>query len=105
MPAPAPGPAVVSLDSIVEAAVADAMQRTGLGRDGIRVLSAEPVTWSDGSLGCPEPGMMYTQALVPGYRVRLEARGVVLDYHASARGRPALCPAGRAQDPLPDASR
>jgi len=29
----------------------------------------------------------------------------VLDYHASARGRPALCPAGRAQDPLPDASR
>jgi len=105
MPAPAAGPAAVSLDSVVEAAIDDAVERTGLERDAIKVLSADAVTWGDGSLGCPEPGMMYTQALVPGYRVRLEAGGAVLDYHASARGRPSLCPAGRAQDPLPDASR
>ena len=40
-------------------------------RADLKVLSAEAVTWSDGSLGCPEPGMMYTQALVPGYRVQI----------------------------------
>jgi hypothetical protein len=98
-------PAAVNLESVVEAALADAMRRTGLARDAIRVLGAEAVTWPDGSLGCPEPGMMYTQALVPGYRVRLEARGAVLDYHASARGQPSLCPPDRAREPLPDAAR
>ena len=70
------------------------------------MLSAEAVTWSDGSLGCPQPGMMYTQALVPGYRVRIQAGGQVLDYHAGRSGQPALCPAERAIDPIPaDASR
>jgi hypothetical protein len=29
--------------------------------------------WNDGSLGCPEPGMMYTQALVNGYWLIIEA--------------------------------
>jgi hypothetical protein len=42
-----------------------------LGGDA-RVVEARPVTWSDGALGCPEPGMMYTQALVDGYRIILE---------------------------------
>jgi hypothetical protein len=38
------------------------------------------VTWSDGALGCPAPGRFYTQALVPGFRVQLEAGGERFDY-------------------------
>src|SRR5262245_34517826 len=30
------------------------------------IVRAEPVIWNDGSLGCPEPGMEYTQSLVNG---------------------------------------
>jgi hypothetical protein len=90
------------LQSIVEAARQDASSRTGLSLEAIKVLSAERVTWSDGSLGCPSPGMMYTQALVRGYRVMLEAGGQVLDYHAGARGHLVLCPAGRAVEPHVD---
>jgi hypothetical protein len=30
--------------------------------DQREVVSAKAVTWSDGSLGCPEPGKLYTQA-------------------------------------------
>jgi hypothetical protein len=90
---------VTTLEATVDAALADAAKRTGLNRVDLKVLSAEDVTWSDGSLGCPEPGMMYTQALVPGYRVQIRAGGQELDYHASRMGLPVLCPPGRAMPP------
>ena len=70
------------LDSVVELAARD----TGIDADEIRVVTAEAVTWSDGSLGCPEEGQMYTQALVPGYRVVLDIAGEELAYHASQAG-------------------
>ena len=90
---------MTTLEATVDAALADAAKRTGLKRTDLKVLSAEAVTWSDGSLGCPQPGMMYTQALVPGYRVQIRAGGQDLDYHASRMGLPALCPSGRAVPP------
>ena len=79
----------------IEVALDDAAQRLTVPRERIEVVSAERVTWADGSIGCPEPGMMYTQALVPGYRIVLRADGHTLNYHASDRGRPAFCPAER----------
>lgn len=92
------------MQSIIEAVLADAVERTGLGRDALEVLGAEAVTWPDGSLGCPRPGMEYTQALVPGYRIRVRAGERTLDYHANRRGYWILCPDGAAQDPLPGAA-
>jgi hypothetical protein len=108
-PAPAavsPAPVVASLAAVTEAALADAARRSGLEQGALKVLSAAAVTWSDGSLGCPQPGMMYTQALVPGYRVRIEAGGQVLDYHVGTSGQPTLCPVAQGVEPIPaDASR
>ena len=49
------------------------------------------MTWSDGSLGCPRPGQVYTQALVPGYQVVLEVEGRQYDYRATERGYYVLC--------------
>ena len=65
--------------------VADAAERTGEGT-WKRSTSSRPgaVTWNDGSLGCPEPGMFYTQALVDGYHVILQAGDEELDYRVSA---------------------
>lgn len=100
----APPPAG-SPEAAVQAARADAARRTGVAASSLELIAAEAVTWSDGSLGCPQPGMMYTQALVPGYRVRLRGPGGEMDYHASARGALVLCPAGRALDPVPGAAR
>jgi hypothetical protein len=95
-----PTPVATSLAAVTEAALADAARRSGLEEDALKVLSAEAVTWSDGSLGCPQPGMMYTQALVPGYRVRIKAGGQVLDYHAGRSGKPTMCPAERSVEPI-----
>ena len=91
----------------LEAAVrADAARFWGRSDPSALQVSVEGFTWSDGALGCPRPGLMYTQALVPGYRlvVRDGAREAV--YHASQRGQWILCPPGRAGRPLPgDATR
>ncbi|MDX5318071.1 MAG: hypothetical protein LPK38_01730 [Actinomycetes bacterium] len=74
--------------------VADAARRSGVEEADILVVRGESVTWSDGSLGCPQPGMNYTQALVPGYWVVLDADGTEYDYRASARGFFTLCESG-----------
>jgi hypothetical protein len=96
---------VVNLQSVKEAALADATRLTGLERAKLVIVEARAVTWRDGSLGCPQEGMQYTMALVPGYRVRIQAGDRLLDYHAGSGGGLALCPEGRAIDPLPGDSR
>lgn len=98
-PAAEPPPADPALAAAITAARADAARRTGRAPAEIGLLGAEAVTWSDGSLGCPQPGRAYTQALVPGFRVRLQGPNGVLDYHADARGHLVLCPGDRAAEP------
>jgi hypothetical protein len=85
---------------VVGDAVADLSRRLDVDPADITVLSAEEVTWRDGSMGCPQPGMLYTQALTNGTRVVLEADGQRYHYHAGGRRSAFLCenpdpPAGR----------
>jgi hypothetical protein len=90
------------LEAVVQAARADAAQRPGVKAGDLTLILAEYVTWSDGSLGCPRPGQLYTQSLVPGYRVKLQVGSEVFDYHASERGGLVLCPPGLSEQPAPD---
>jgi hypothetical protein len=77
--------------SVIEEMKADAADRAGTDPDAVEVVSAEAVTWNDGSLGCPDPGEGYIQALTPGYHVILEASGQEYDYRADDRGYFKLC--------------
>ncbi len=103
-PSPSASPAPLNNGQVplelFNAIAADAAARAGVQPGTFTVVAASAVTWSDGSLGCPEPGMFYTQALVQGYRVILEAAGTEYDYHADQRGAFSLCPAERAKDPV-----
>lgn len=65
-----------------------------IGREQLVIVRAEPVVWNDGSLGCPAPGMVYTQALVNGYRVVIDAAGQTYDFRVGRGGSFRLCPAG-----------
>ena len=94
-----------TLESVTESVLEDAATRTGVARANLEVESAMSVTWADGSLGCPQPGMNYTMALVPGYRIRVRAGDDLLDYHASQRGYFVLCPAGMALEPISGVTR
>jgi hypothetical protein len=88
-----------SMDPMLAQIRADAAQRIGVAVDQVKVLTVESVTWSDGSLGCPEQGMMYTQALARGHRVRVDAGGTILVYHAGAQQTFVQCPPDRAKEP------
>ncbi len=73
-------------DELLGTIAADLMKRTGVAPDRILVIQAQAITYNDGSLGCPQPGILYTQALVNGYWVVLEVDGVKYDYRASGSG-------------------
>jgi hypothetical protein len=83
-------------DDLLADVLAQAADRAGVDVSEARIATAEAVTWSDGSLGCPEPGMAYTQALVPGYRVVVEAGGEELHFHGAESGDFRFC-----DDPQP----
>lgn len=75
----------------VEAAKAALAQRIGVAPDQIGVVAAEPAEWRDSSLGCPQPGQVYLQVIVPGYRVVLEAQGQRYEYHTDGGKRAVTC--------------
>jgi hypothetical protein len=75
----------------VDQAKADLARRLGVDPGQVSVVSSDEVTWRDGSLGCPEPGKYYTQALINGTRIVLEARGKQYHYHSGGARPPFLC--------------
>ena len=93
------------LDQAVAAAKADAAVQAGVPATELQVTAAEALTWRNGGIGCPRKGVLYTDALVPGYRVWLRGAGRDWDYHASQAGALVLCTPARARDPLPDSRK
>jgi hypothetical protein len=72
-------------------AVEDLAATLDVAADEVEVVSTEEVTWRDGSRGCAEPGMAYTQALVDGSRITLRAAGRTYEYHSGGSRPPARC--------------
>ncbi len=65
--------------------LADLAERTSDGVVEPTVLSARAMTWNDGAWGCPEEGVMYTQALVEGFQVVVEVGGEEFDYRSDGQ--------------------
>lgn len=80
--------------AIVDPIIADAAGRAGVPVSEVTLVSAEAVTWPDGGLGCPLPGLVYPQVVVDGYQVIVEADGRTYDYRGSGVGKFRLCLAG-----------
>jgi hypothetical protein len=80
--------------SLLEDILADVVERTSATQEAVVIIRDQEVVWSDGSLGCPQPGVFYTQALVPGYWVVLQVGGEEYDYRASEQGFFVLCEGG-----------
>ncbi len=67
-------------------------RKLGVAVDTLRLTAKEPQEWSDGSLGCPAPGMMYTQAIVPGFKFTFSDGTKTYDVHTDDSGaRAVLC--------------
>jgi len=72
-------PATVETPAGPETAIAlakeDLAEHSGVTVEKIAVLGIEAVEWPDTSLGCPQSGKMYAQAITPGYRIILKVGG------------------------------
>jgi hypothetical protein len=92
-PAPAGEPiAIASVPRDVRrAVVADAAKRFKVASNAVVLANAEKVNWNDGALGCPEPGHLYTQMIVAGFRVVAKTREGNLTYHTDANGNVRSC--------------
>lgn len=75
----------------VRLATEDLMQRLAVQAEEITLVDITGVVWTDGSLGCPQPGMFYTQALVEGTRIRLRVGDVIYHYHSGRNQAPFYC--------------
>jgi hypothetical protein len=88
-------------EAILRPILTEAAKLANVPRAQLVVVRAQAVVWNDGSLGCPEPGMEYAQALVNGYWVVIKAAGKTYDFRAGRDGNFRLCPEGSGRPPLP----
>lgn len=63
----------------------------------LKLVSAQPITWRDASVGCPEPGQGYAQVLTEGYLVVFEYNDEQYEVHQAVDADPIVC-----FEPAPD---
>lgn len=75
----------------VAAAIADTAERAKADPAEVVIAAWSPVTFNDGSMGCPKKGMSYTQSLVEGELLLLRVDSSLFQYHAPTGGPFAYC--------------
>jgi hypothetical protein len=99
-PGPRPMPDDPEQAGRVARARDDLAARLGVAVEEITLVENEEVVWPDGSLGCPRPGLAYTQSTREGWLIRLEAGRRIFEYHSGVTGEPFYC-----ADPRPPVRR
>ena len=84
---------------LVERIRRDVERITGACASCLQLVRDQAMTWSDGSLGCAQPGIDYLQQPVNGYWIVFRHKGREFDYRADDRGQFRLCPARRVARP------
>lgn len=92
--------APMNLNTQVELSKKDLAQRLDVPPESVMLSGARQVTWRSGALGCPKPGMSYTEALVPGAQIFLQVDNMIHAYHAKFGGEPFYCPRERVEQPV-----
>jgi hypothetical protein len=91
---PADPPAAVQGEvpgEVTERIRAHLAQRTGAPADSFEVVRGESHQWPDGSMGCPQPNMLYIQSLVQGYWIVLRHDDRDYDYRVDQSGHFVAC--------------
>lgn len=90
---------------IMDLFIDDLMLRALVKRNAISVREAAEILWADGWMGCRGPDTTATQAVIPGYRVKLEANAQIYQYHSDRRGHFILCDGGLPLQPAKRGAR
>jgi 2C-methyl-D-erythritol 2,4-cyclodiphosphate synthase len=76
----------VDLTPAQRAALTALSEQLNLSADKITLVSTEAVEWPDGCLGIVRMGVMCTQAVVPGFKIILEANAQKYEFHTNQDG-------------------
>lgn len=90
----------MSFGDQISGAIADLAGREQIAEDKIQLTQAGMVEWGSSALGCPQPDMNYTQAVVPGLWVVLSIDERRFYYHGAEGKALFLCPADRMTAPI-----
>jgi hypothetical protein len=86
----------VSIPAQANAAVEQARQaaatKAGVALASVTVTSVTAVNWPTSALGCPQPGIMYSQLVTPGYKIVVSANGQSFEYHSDRGSNVVTCP-------------
>ncbi|HSB89414.1 MAG TPA: hypothetical protein VLD63_05250 [Anaerolineales bacterium] len=85
------GPGTADTAEIAEQARVELADALGLRPDEIEVGSIESVDWPDAGLGCPQPGVAYSQVVTPGWRVELLAGSSTYFVHTDLKHQSVIC--------------
>ncbi|MEI7847883.1 MAG: hypothetical protein WCK35_18930 [Chloroflexota bacterium] len=86
-----PLPPVTGLEGQIEQSRLDLAGRLGVSVNEVKLISAAPISWPDGSLGCSQPGEKAVQVLTPGFLIILEHAGLRYEYHSGGNQVPLYC--------------
>jgi hypothetical protein len=64
---PTTAPAAQAPEALVRTGQQLLAEHLGVSADTLKLQSATAQEWRDGSLGCPQPGMVYPQVITPGF--------------------------------------
>lgn len=88
---PLPSGSLALPESIVDPVIADVAKLAGVPKERVLVEFAAAMSYPDGGLGCPEPGVAYPQVPVEGWRIVASVAGTVYDYRGSSKVRLRRC--------------
>lgn len=57
----------------------------------LELISSQPVTWRDASIGCPEADQGYAQVLTEGYLIVFDFDGERFEVHQAVDAEPVVC--------------
>lgn len=87
LPPPVSGPS----EGVVQMSIEYLHEKFSLDADTVKVNEVTSMTWPDAGLGCPKKGVLYIQALTPGFQILLEADGHVFTFHTNESSIVVLC--------------
>lgn len=86
--------------AVMERLYEEVAEKSGMARDALVLVRAEKATWSDSSLGCPQPNVDYAQMIVQGYWVILRAGREEYDYRVDHNQRHRRCTGATKRAPI-----
>ena len=101
---PIPTPSDPKIQEMIDRASEVLAQNISIPPEQIHLIEAFEVEWADSSLGCPNPSLMYTQVVTPGYLIRLQTPDRVFEIHTDKRDSIIFCdsPSPPVPGALPD---